>query len=63
MASNELSKRFINSQPGAIIVGPREEFIRGFKNQPEVEVEGTHFVQEEPPKAIGTALAEWYTAL
>ncbi len=63
MASNELPKLFINSQPGAIIVGPREEFIRSFKNQTEVEVEGTHFVQEESPNAIGTALSEWYAAL
>ena len=63
MASNPLPKLFINSQPRAIIVGRREEFIRSFKNQTEVEVEGTHFVQEESPNAIGTALSEWYAAL
>ena len=63
MASNELPKLFINSQPGAIIVVPRQDFIRSFKNQREVEVEGTHFVQEESPDAIGSALSEWYAAL
>ncbi len=63
MASNDLPKLFINSKPGAIIVGAREEFCRSFKNQTEVEVEGTHYVQEESPAAIGKALSDWYGGL
>ena len=63
MASSELPKLFINSQPGAILVGEREVFCRSFKNQTEVEVEGTHYVQEESPHAIGVALRAWYEGL
>ncbi len=63
MASTDVPKLFINSQPGAIIVGAREEFCRSFKNQTEVEVEGTHYVQEESPAAIGKALSDWYGGL
>jgi haloalkane dehalogenase len=63
MASTDVPKLFINSQPGAIIQGAGEEFCRSFKNQTEVEVEGTHYVQEESPAAIGAALSDWYGKL
>lgn len=35
------------------------EFVRGFHNQTEVTVYGTHYVPEFAPDAIGRALAEW----
>ncbi len=63
MAANEIPKLFIHADPGAILQGPQLEFCRSFANQRQIEVEGTHFVQEEQPTAIGAALADWYATL
>ena len=38
------------------------EYIRGFSNQEEVAVFGTHYVQEVSPHAIGRALARWISS-
>jgi haloalkane dehalogenase len=56
-------KLFVNAAPGAILVGPQREFCRRWPNQIEVTVEGSHFVQEDSPDAIGQALADWYETL
>jgi haloalkane dehalogenase len=39
------------------------EHVRSFPNQTEVTVSGLHYVQEDSPHEIGTALAEWYRRL
>ncbi|MEC9346382.1 MAG: haloalkane dehalogenase [Pseudomonadota bacterium] len=59
MAENELPKLFVNADPGAILVGAQREFCRSWKNQTEVTVKGSHFIQEDSPDAIGQALAAW----
>lgn len=59
MAANEVPKLFVNADPGAILTGPMREFCRGWKNQVEVTVPGSHFIQEDAPDAIGQALADW----
>jgi haloalkane dehalogenase len=59
MAGNELPKLFINGDPGAILVGERREFCRSWKNQTEVTVKGSHFIQEDSPEEIAEALASW----
>ena len=56
-------KLFINAEPGAILTGPQREFCRTFPNQREVTVPGVHFIQEDSPTEIGTAIAEWYAGL
>jgi haloalkane dehalogenase len=59
-AASDVPKLFVRVNPGAIIsAGPLLEFVRGFKNQKEVAVFGSHFVQEISPDAIGRALSEW----
>ena len=59
MTGNEVPKLFINGDPGAILVGERREFCRSWKNQTEVTVKGSHFIQEDSPEEIAEALASW----
>jgi|TARA_B110000483_G_C18146117_1_gene523535 haloalkane dehalogenase len=63
MAQNEIPKLFINAEPGAILIGPQREFCRTWKNQTEVTVKGTHFIQEDSPHEIGSAIKEWLEPL
>jgi haloalkane dehalogenase len=62
MAENEVPKLFVNAEPGAILIGPVREFCRGWKNQREATVKGSHFIQEDSGAAIGKAIAEWTSA-
>ena len=62
MAENDLPKLFVNAEPGAILTGPAREFCRTWKNQTEVTVPGSHFIQEDSGPAIGQAIAQWMTA-
>ena len=59
MSENEIPKLFINAEPGSILVGKQRKFCRAWKNQKEVTVKGTHFIQEDSPHEIGQAIAEW----
>ena len=52
-------KLFVNADPGAILIGPQRDFCRGWNNQTEVTVRGTHFLQEDSPDEIGRAIAEF----
>jgi haloalkane dehalogenase len=55
----DIPKLFVNAEPGAILTGSQREFCRGFRNQVEVTVPGSHFVQEDSPHEIGEAIARW----
>ena len=59
MAQNGLPKLFVNAEPGAILIGAQREFCRSWKNQTEVTVKGSHFLQEDSPHEIGEAIASW----
>ena len=63
MAENELPKLFINAEPGAILIGAQREFCRGWKNQTEVTVKGSHFIQEDSPDEISQAIRHWLTVI
>ena len=63
LTGSDLPKLFVNADPGAILTGSQREFCRTWANQREVTVRGAHFVQEDSPEEIGTALADWYSAL
>ena len=52
-------KLFINAEPGSMLVGPQREFCRSWANQEEVSVSGLHFLQEDSPHEIGTAISAW----
>ena len=51
--------RLINAEPGAILIGPQREFCRRWKNQEEVTIRGSHFIQEDSPHEIGRAIADF----
>ena len=63
MLENEIPKLFINAEPGSILVGKQREFCRSWKNQKEVTVNGTHFIQEDSPHEIGLAISKWITTI
>ncbi|MEL6842766.1 MAG: hypothetical protein AAFP02_06075, partial [Bacteroidota bacterium] len=49
---------FINSDPGAFLVGYARNFVRTWPNLKEVTVKGSHFIQEDSPHEIGQAIAD-----
>ena len=55
-------KLFINAEPGSLLIGPSRDFCRRFANQQEITVKGLHFIQEDCPDEIGTALARFIRA-
>ncbi len=63
LSTNPVPKLFVNAEPGAILVGEQREFCRSWPNQQEVTVAGSHFIQEDSPRAIGQAIAAWLTPL
>jgi haloalkane dehalogenase len=63
LAQSLLPKLFVNADPGAILTGAQREFCRSWPNQTEVTVRGSHFIQEDAPDDIGTAIANWLRAL
>ncbi|MED5270586.1 MAG: haloalkane dehalogenase [Pseudomonadota bacterium] len=60
MSKNNMPKLFINAEPGAIIQGSVRDFCRTWNNQTEITVKGIHFIQEDSPNEIGSAIQEWY---
>ncbi|MBN9043904.1 MAG: haloalkane dehalogenase [Rhizobiales bacterium 62-47] len=62
MAANDVPKLFVNAEPGAILIGALRDFCRSWRNQTEVTVKGSHFIQEDSGAAIGQAIAGWMTA-
>jgi haloalkane dehalogenase len=63
LSSSDVSKLFVNADPGVILTGPMREFCRAWPNQTEVTVAGSHFLQEDSPDAIGAAVARWFATL
>jgi haloalkane dehalogenase len=59
LSESPIPKLFINAEPGAILIGKQREFCRTWPNQTELTVKGIHFVQEDSPDEIGTAVADW----
>ncbi len=59
LAGSDVPKLFINAEPGAILIGDQREFCRSWPNQTEVTVPGNHFLQEDSPDEIGSAIAAW----
>ena len=40
-------------------MGDQREFARSWKNQKDVTVQGSHFIQEDSSEEIGTALRDF----
>ncbi len=63
LESSDVPKLFINAEPGAILIGPQREFCRTFPNQTEFTVSGIHFIQEDSPMQIASAIRDWLQKL
>ena len=59
LPTSDVPKLFVNADPGAILIGVQRDFCRTWNNQSEVTVAGSHFIQEDSPAEIGTAIADW----
>ena len=57
LAESKLPKLFISAEPGSLLTGRARSFCRTWPNQKVVTVSGIHFVQEDCPNEIGTAIA------
>src|ERR1700741_3504058 len=56
-------KLFVNAEPGAIVTGRIRDYVRTWANLTEVTVPGVHFIQEDSPDEIGSALAQFVRQL
>ncbi|WP_433253973.1 haloalkane dehalogenase [Streptosporangium sp. CA-135522] len=59
LSQSPVPKLFVAAEPGALLVGRAAEFARSWPNQREVTVSGIHYVQEDSPVEIGTALRDF----
>ena len=59
LATTDVPKLLGVADPGAILTGGHLEFCRRWPNQREVSVAGNHFLQEDSPDGIGSAIAAW----
>ncbi|MEM8839918.1 MAG: haloalkane dehalogenase [Pseudomonadota bacterium] len=63
LPTTDFPKLFVDASPGAILGGKLRDFVRTFKNQTEIQVAGSHFIQEDSPDQIGEALAGWLAGI
>ena len=63
LAQSPTPKLFINADPGRLLSGRARELCRTWPNQAEITVAGRHYVQEDSPDQIGTAVADFVRKL
>ena len=63
LSESPIPKLFVNAEPGSILTGPQREFARGWPNQTEITVPGSHFIQEDSPREIGEAIRAWLESI
>jgi haloalkane dehalogenase len=63
MSQVDIPKLFVNSEPGYNITGRTREVCRTWPAQTEVTVPGIHYLQEDSPDLIGSALSDWLTSV
>ncbi len=59
MQTSTIPKLLVSARPGVVLTGRVRETCRAFPNQREVEVAGSHFIQEDSPHAIGRHLRDF----
>ena len=55
----DVPKLFVNAEPGAILTGAQREYCRRWNRTSEVTVSGIHFIQEDSPQEIASAIDNW----
>jgi haloalkane dehalogenase len=63
LSTTELPKLFISAEPGALLTGRAREFCRTWRNQQEASVRGIHYIQEDSPHEIASALRSFVGGL
>jgi len=63
LAESDVPKLFINADPGTLINDRVRAYVRTWPNQTETTVAGIHFVQEDSPDQVGTAIADFVRRL
>jgi len=59
LSKSTVPKLFIDAEPAGFLIGAQREFCRAWPNQQVVTVPGSHFMQEDSPKAVGEATARF----
>lgn len=59
LQSSEIPKLMIDAEPGMIMKGAAGAFARSWRNQSEASVKGLHFIQEDSPDEIASAIRGW----
>ena len=59
MGENDIPKLLISATPGLLLINDSLDLARTWKNQQEVTVDGLHFIQEDSPAEIASAIDEW----
>jgi len=63
MLEADFPKLYIEGNPGMIMNGAPGEFARNWRNTSEVTVNGLHFLQEDSPDEITSALKSWISSI
>jgi haloalkane dehalogenase len=59
LSTSQIPKLFIDAEPAGFLIGAQREFCRAWPNQQIVTVQGSHFLQEDAPEAVGNAIARF----
>jgi haloalkane dehalogenase len=59
LSTSPIPKLFIDAEPAGFLIGAQREFCRAWPNQQIVTVQGSHFLQEDAPEAVGNAIARF----
>jgi haloalkane dehalogenase len=63
LEKSDVPKLFVNAEPGAILTGRIRDYVRTWANLSEITVPGVHFIQEDSPDEIGSAVAQFVRQL
>jgi haloalkane dehalogenase len=58
LAKSPILKLFVNTGPGLILTGATRDCRRTWSNQKEITVKRIHFIQEDSPHEIRSAVAD-----
>ncbi len=63
LKTSAVPKLFVDADPGVFITGKTRKFARSLPNQTYAQAKGLHFMQEDDPDTIGTAISAFVAGL